>query len=364
LKLAEKCQALAAQLLQKLRRLRVDCQNRRWRSFRQAFKNAWAREEVSAISERIHQFRHQLQFHLVASIQSRITLDRACQDQRYTQLNLKSQETIQLILTSRDLFQVGLDTQTERLHRRHDRSDRLVLEREEEASRRYQYAEEGASDRHAENRQWHNEHEILADRRHEEILRAIKSKNSKDGARDAQQRVLSLLRFDKMTDGQDGVADKHRETFEWVFSRNNSQDQPWSDLTTWLEQDNGCYWLNGKAGSGKSTFMKFLSEDSRTLAALKRWAPRTRSLLGLESWAPPHGYVTASFFFWHAGTYMQNSQKGLLQTLLHDVLQQCPEIISVVLPDFYERARNYESLFFYQISFNQLKKAFKKHDRL
>ncbi len=48
--------------------------------------------------------------------------------------------------------------------------------------------------------------------------------------------------------------------------------------------------------------------------------------------------VVASFFFWRWGTEHQRSLSGLLQTLLHDVLGQRPDLIPEVLPDLWLEA--------------------------
>ncbi|KAF2083668.1 hypothetical protein K490DRAFT_76387 [Saccharata proteae CBS 121410] len=59
--------------------------------------------------------------------------------------------------------------------------------------------------------------------------------------------------------------------------------------------------------------------------------PRTLDLL--EEWAYPKQLIVASFFFWSSGTRNQKSQIGLLRSLLFQVFRQCPELISVILPD-------------------------------
>ena len=56
------------------------------------------------------------------------------------------------------------------------------------------------------------------------------------------------------------------------------------------------FWVSGKAGSGKSTLMKYLKSDPDTESNL--WA-----------WANGPKLVTASYFFWNAGTDMQKSQE-------------------------------------------------------
>ena len=60
--------------------------------------------------------------------------------------------------------------------------------------------------------------------------------------------------------------------------------------------------------------MKYICEHERTLSALRTWA-RSEKL------------VTANYFFWNAGLPMQKSQKGLLQSLLYQVLRSCPDLI-------------------------------------
>ena len=48
--------------------------------------------------------------------------------------------------------------------------------------------------------------------------------------------------------------------------------------------------------------------------------------------------VVASFFFWRWGSQHQRSLTGLFQTLLHDVLEQRPNLIPEVLPDLWLEA--------------------------
>ncbi|ERS98115.1 hypothetical protein HMPREF1624_04895 [Sporothrix schenckii ATCC 58251] len=90
-------------------------------------------------------------------------------------------------------------------------------------------------------------------------------------------------------------------------------------FTTWLESGRGIFWISGKPGSGKSTLIKFIADH-----------PRTRELL--QTQAAGKRLIVASHYFWHAGTEMQRSFKGLLQQLLLDVLSHCPELAPNVFP--------------------------------
>jgi hypothetical protein len=82
------------------------------------------------------------------------------------------------------------------------------------------------------------------------------------------------------------------------------------------------YFINGKAGSGKSTLMRFV-QDHQT----------TRDLLG--EWAGSKRLAVSHFYFWNLGTILQKTHTGLLRSLLYDILKQYPELIPAVFPKLY-----------------------------
>lgn len=135
--------------------------------------------------------------------------------------------------------------------------------------------------------------------------------------------IVESLRYETIDERYESVSEAHQKTFEWIFDPIDDSDDPdrahWSDFVTWLRTGDGIYWINGKAGSGKSTLMKFIYEDPRTQEHLKIWGGEI----------PVH---TAMFFFWYRGTKLQKSQDGLLRSLLYAVLQQMPELVPFVLP--------------------------------
>ena len=136
--------------------------------------------------------------------------------------------------------------------------------------------------------------------------------------------ILKLLRFRQMEDRLEEVAPAHRKTFEWIF-RDDGETTPWSNFVQWLRADRppGPYWVRGKAGSGKSTLMKYIGSHPQTRTALLEWAGNVE-------------LVTASFFFWNLGTTMQKSLLGLLRSLLHTVLDMHPEFSSLVFPELWQ----------------------------
>jgi len=60
----------------------------------------------------------------------------------------------------------------------------------------------------------------------------------------------------------------------------------------------------------------------------------------LQMWAGAQKMVLSSYFFWKAGTALQKSLQGLVQNMLHSVLQQSPELIPRVLPNQWQMARD------------------------
>lgn len=134
-----------------------------------------------------------------------------------------------------------------------------------------------------------------------------------------KETVLNSLYYPRMQDRREWISEAHAKTFNWALEGKTEGHTPWSDLKKWLRQEDGLYWLSGKAGSGKSTLMKYIDYDKRTAKYL-------------EEWASPMPLVVASFYFWNPGTSMQKSQLGLLQCLLYEILMQRPSLIPKVFP--------------------------------
>lgn len=139
--------------------------------------------------------------------------------------------------------------------------------------------------------------------------------------------VIRSLSFKTRQFRYNAICDAHHETFRWVFAPPQDRETHLSikprecqtKLLKWLEHGNGVFWVSGKPGSGKSTFMKFVADHKRTLEALSRWAHPRRAII-------------SSCYFWSSGSQMQKSLTGLLQTLLYDVFRCCPQLIQSLCP--------------------------------
>jgi len=132
-------------------------------------------------------------------------------------------------------------------------------------------------------------------------------------------KVLAALSYRGLQSRFGGTTIAHRDTYEWIFKA-PEQDRRWSDFAAWLRSGHSLYWISGKAGSGKSTLMKYICSN-----------PITTDLL--ESWRGSSTLLQAKFFFWAAGSTLQSSQEGLLRGLLHTLLTRYPRLIPSVFPE-------------------------------
>ncbi|KAF5710495.1 cytochrome c oxidase subunit 4 mitochondrial, partial [Fusarium mundagurra] len=114
------------------------------------------------------------------------------------------------------------------------------------------------------------------------------------------------------------------EEHEWNVRKcqKKSQIQAKAGFNSWLSCFRGgnLFHISGKAGSGKSTLMKFLYNHKHTRARL-------------EEWASPCKLVLAHFYFWIAsGDDLQKSLQGLYRSLLFQVLSNNPDLIPLIFP--------------------------------
>lgn len=130
--------------------------------------------------------------------------------------------------------------------------------------------------------------------------------------------VLENLQYHTMTNRYEEIIEAYPQTCDWIYGDATSIEHPWNSFQEWLSSGNGIYWVNGKAGSGKSTLMRYIFDDIRTSEHLRKWSKRVPVTI-------------ATFFFWNSGTPEQKSQIGLLRALLFQILHQHPHLIPTVL---------------------------------
>ncbi|KAM0710385.1 hypothetical protein Q7P35_002747 [Cladosporium inversicolor] len=144
------------------------------------------------------------------------------------------------------------------------------------------------------------------------------------GSASRAEALLEWLHYPRMTSRKESVKDTHADTFQWILQAQDLDDRPNPGFRAWLERGSGIYWIAGKAGSGKSTLMKLITEHRETQEALSVWAGDTV-------------LVCPSFYFWYGGTQMQRSQLGMLRSLLHELLLTNKSLVPVAFPLWTEK---------------------------
>ena len=144
-----------------------------------------------------------------------------------------------------------------------------------------------------------------------QLTTTMQSLHIRDATAERRNAFIHSLVFPEIHFRQENIADAHRDTFEWIFDESGQRLRPWSSFVDWLKCSDSLYWVNGKLGSGKSTLMNFIYSDPRTKEYLSK-GQRTAKVEPL----------IVRFFFWNAGNPMQKSTRGLLQSLLYQLLTQ------------------------------------------
>ena len=133
------------------------------------------------------------------------------------------------------------------------------------------------------------------------------------------------LWFPEIGDREDGIESAHAATFNWMlepFSAKNdaSKFMEWLLPPSGADDSNRIFWVSGKAGSGKSTMMKYLYQDPRLKECLQRWAK-------------DNVLTCIGFFIWDRGkSMMHKSREGMVRSLLHQILAQHRDLIPVLFP--------------------------------
>jgi hypothetical protein len=152
------------------------------------------------------------------------------------------------------------------------------------------------------------------------ILQKVDESISVQMLRSYKKNIMDSLWFHKIDDRYNMIDPKHEQTLNWIFEPPMNNECHWSSVPRWLRGPQSLYWVSGKAGSGKSTLMKWLFHQDRTRACLQTWAGKKKLFV-------------SRYYFWLASKdQAQKSLSGLLRSILYDLLQQCPDFILDVFP--------------------------------
>lgn len=211
-----------------------------------------------------------------------------------------------------------------------------------------------------------------------ELVRQVQHLSSLVGSMPTENRVLRRLFFQSIFRREHDVLDPADKTFRWIFdeiqgSRGDIQDlsddshepptiTPDCDeelgsgdmsrrrdasksFVEFLRGNARTFFVVGKAGCGKSTFMKYIAYHNDTVSCLRYWAGDAKLLV-------------VRTFFWQSDDYYQGSLEGFWRSILFQILSQCPELISEVFPQTRPEAEDLSDAVEFRIP--ELEAAFKK----
>lgn len=149
-------------------------------------------------------------------------------------------------------------------------------------------------------------------------------------------RILSSIRFERMTDRQYDITEADPETLDWILKKPLSDFSNHPDLkmtfSDWLSGGEGVFNITGKPGSGKSTLMKHLAT---------RRLPSTKELLRKNPRADGKAVLVTGSYLWLLGqSKEQRSYTGLVRYILHELLNQAAELIEVVFEKYWVHGWN------------------------
>ncbi|KAF2012542.1 hypothetical protein BU24DRAFT_494528 [Aaosphaeria arxii CBS 175.79] len=125
---------------------------------------------------------------------------------------------------------------------------------------------------------------------------------------------INSLTYPEMNARRSAIREAGRNSYRWIFkdSRDdddddseNDEERKWDSFADWLRSGDSIYWISGKAGSGKSSLIRYLCASAQTRRLLQEWKSNA---------------IILSAFLWNSGTPSQRSQKHIFAALLHQFL--------------------------------------------
>ncbi|OOF93412.1 hypothetical protein ASPCADRAFT_150839 [Aspergillus carbonarius ITEM 5010] len=120
---------------------------------------------------------------------------------------------------------------------------------------------------------------------------------------DHRANMMDALRFDQLESRQATIKAAHAKTCTWLLEKKEYME--WLD-SNHFQEHRGFLWIKGKAGSGKSTMMKFAFQQA--------FASRHEET------------VVISFFFNARGGDLEKTTLGMYRSLLFQLFEKVPEL--------------------------------------
>jgi NACHT domain-containing protein len=148
-------------------------------------------------------------------------------------------------------------------------------------------------------------------------------------------RIKETIWFSAIQRRHGAIQAAHRSTFEWIFEGQQTTPESNTTLVEWMAAPRGLYWVSGRAGTGKSSLMRFLDDD-----------PRTRPLF--QEWAGTRPLRLASFYFWNseaAGDDRLKSLSGLYRAIIFSLIDQDESLAQIMFPGHMGKGKKWDGNF-------------------
>ncbi|KAK5626973.1 hypothetical protein RRF57_002688 [Xylaria bambusicola] len=139
-----------------------------------------------------------------------------------------------------------------------------------------------------------------------------------DAQEPRSQDILNALHYDTMMERESRIDQAYGRTCEWILSPKVSP------FNSFLYSNEPILWISGKAGSGKSTLMKYAWKSEETRKEL------------LQGWAKGGELIMARFYMFEGGNRIQKTYEGFLRSILYQILSTRRDLIKVAFPSFYD----------------------------
>ncbi|XMA20696.1 hypothetical protein WAI453_013487 [Rhynchosporium graminicola] len=353
--LSDMCISVSEELLLRLAKHKFtggSSGQRKWKSFREALETVWSKKDLDALASRLDQLKTEISLHILVTLKERFDLESIQNARRFEWLDKNTKFLVKELSQSRDAIERNLDMET--AEEQHVKTREIVINAlqrymQDEAKRprpiekmkNFDMLKEGElkeSDHVHEKMEFEDQIHSTDEEKFNERQK-ISAQKISDAKIDMEKQrikyeiefrrsILTSLSFDTMESRYLDIKDAHERTFDWIHEGEFADQTPWSNFEEWLTKGSGIYWINGKAGSGKSTLMHYIFKHSKTRKMLAKWSGDGSEVL------------TPGFFFWSGGSLDQSSQLGLLRSVLYTILTGNQNLVPVAVPARYENFPN------------------------
>ncbi|KAB5580897.1 hypothetical protein GE09DRAFT_455775 [Coniochaeta sp. 2T2.1] len=320
--LASKCSEAAAELTDILESIVRDNPKRaKWKSTLAAFRTVWHQDRINMLAERLAEYRSQLTLRLLMVLNK----------QQAEGLQAMRDDIVEVVSVNIQDLVAKVGRQKDEMVQR-DKAEAIAVDEPIAAVFKTRSGNSTAVGRSTALSSA-NSHLPRTSITYTHVSRT-EGPNATDtagfrtakGVYDYEQIIIDALHFRGIAERQSRIDPAYATTFDWMWDGSSHpafKDVRWDPLGSWLRDRSpakgNCYWVSGKAGSGKSSLFNYAQRDP----LLARH---------LETWAGSAQLVVSSFYFWYAGTDLQKSHVGLLRALLFGVLTKRPELAAVLFP--------------------------------